>query len=141
MPVGILVVTHGNLGREMIATARSTLGGTLPLASKVLSVSQDCDPDKLTEKGLEYARALDSGDGVIVLTDMFGSTPSNIANRLAQQQNVRVLSGINLPMLIRIYNYAKDPLDTLIEKAVSGGRDGCMLCQQPADHNLCSSKK
>lgn len=132
MPVGILIVAHGNVGKELLDTARSMLGGKLPLHSESLSVSQDCNPDDLIQTGTKIIGELDSGDGVIVLTDMFGSTPSNIANRLSVKNQVYVLSGLNLPMLIRLYNYAACNAGELIDKALNGGRSGIMLCANSA---------
>ena len=70
---------------------------------------------------------LDEGDGVLVLTDAYGSTPSNIACRLGARRQVAVVTGLNLPMLLRVLNYPALPLDELKEKAVSGGRDGVLL--------------
>ena len=69
-----------------------------------------------------------SGDGVLVLTDLYGSTPSNIACKLRRHGHVRVVSGVNLPMLIRVLNYPDLDLDSLKEKALSGGRDGVLSC-------------
>jgi PTS system ascorbate-specific IIA component len=72
---------------------------------------------------------LDQGQGVLVFTDMYGSTPSNIAYSLAQRGRVNVISGINLPMLIRALNYQIMDLDMLTEKAVSGGKEGIICCE------------
>ena len=85
MPVGIIIVTHGDIGEELLKTARSTLGGTLPLKCRALSVSPTCDPDKQHEKAQAMLASVNDGSGVLVLTDMYGSTPSNIANSFKQQ--------------------------------------------------------
>ena len=88
----------------------------------------NCDPERILEDAKQAAQQLDSGDGVLVLTDMYGATPSNIACRLHEFCQVRVVSGLNLPMLIRILNYPNLSLDELRHKAVTGGRDGVLTC-------------
>jgi PTS system ascorbate-specific IIA component len=73
--------------------------------------------------------ALDQGDGVIVLTDMFGSTPSNIATALTRDnEHVTVIAGVNLPMLVRLMNYPRLSMAQLKDKALSGGREGIFSC-------------
>jgi PTS system ascorbate-specific IIA component len=74
-------------------------------------------------------RELDAGDGVLVLTDMFGSTPSNIATRLRAPGALAVVAGVNLPMLVRVLNYASLDLQALVDKAASGGARGVLRCQ------------
>ena len=78
---------------------------------------------------LRRARALDDGDGVLVLTDLYGSTPSNIAASLLGTGAVQVVAGLNLPMLIRVLNYPAEDLPALADKAVSGGNRGILLCR------------
>ena len=74
-------------------------------------------------------RELDQGDGVIVLTDMFGSTPSNIATALKRDnEHVTVIAGVNLPMLVRLMNYPRLGMVQLKDKALSGGREGIFSC-------------
>src|SRR3546814_17070043 len=84
-----------------------TLGGMmgeLPLGSDVLEVLRGQAHEVLIKQGRKMIERLDAGDGVIILTDAFGSTPSNIANKLADDNRIRVVAGVNLPMLIRIFN-------------------------------------
>ena len=94
---------------------------------ELLPASRDADPDVLLNKGRDLVGSLDEGDGVLVLTDLYGSTPSNIAKQLLDDDRVRIVTGVNLPMVIRVLNYPKLQLDQLAEKAVSGGRDGVFL--------------
>ena len=75
---------------------------------------------------------LQGGDGVLVLTDMFGSTPSNVASRLMARDGIQIVSGINLPMLLRVLNYPELGLEELVQKAVSGARDGVRVCEPMA---------
>lgn len=128
MSVGLLIITHNNIGQQLLETATIMLG-TSPLDTANLAIESDSD----LEQSISHARALlaevNQGDGVLVLTDMYGSTPSNIANRLADNNNVTVITGVNLPMLIRVLNYPRLNLNQLSEKARSGGHDGIMICK------------
>ena len=128
MAVGLLIITHNRIGEDLLGTARSMLG-RLPLETAWLPVSQSGDPDDLLTLATEYHRKLDTGDGVLVLTDMYGSTPSNIATRLLQYPKTQVIAGINLPMLVRVLNYPQLRLHELVNKAISGGHDGIVLCE------------
>jgi len=128
MSVGILLVTHGKLGAYLLETMHDMLG-ELPLAADVLEVDREQARAELVAQGRQLIERLDSGDGVLVLTDAFGSTPSNVANQLAQEVGpVEVIAGVNLPMLIRIFNYPKLPLAEQAQKAVEGGTRGILLC-------------
>lgn len=128
MSVGMLLVTHNRLGEELLRTARAILGGH-PLATGTLGVPQDGDPAVALERGLTLLGQLDDGAGTLILTDAFGSTPSNVAVRLGQHAGAPVISGVNLPMLLRVLNYPDLPLEELRAKALSGGRDGILLVE------------
>lgn len=109
-------------------TATSMLGAS-PLPVEVISFTQRSDPDQVLQQGREAVRNLDQGDGVIVLTDMFGSTPSNVATALAKgNDRIVVIAGVNLPMLVRLMNYPRLGISQLTEKALSGGREGIFSC-------------
>lgn len=129
MAVAVLLITHGRLSQNLVETVTEMLGGRLSLATDVLEVRTVQDPELLVKQGLRLTDKLDQGDGVLLLTDAFGSTPSNIANKVAQAGRCRVVAGVNLPMLIRIYNYPKLKLDALARTAVEGGQRGVMLCE------------
>jgi PTS system mannose-specific IIA component len=132
MTVSILIITHGNIGKELLATAKTMLG-KLPLKCETLTVSNACNPDKLMLEAQRICKKIDDGDGVLVLTDIFGSTPSNICNKLKRDSdiNVHVIAGLNLPMLIRALNYPQLKLNDIIDKALSGAHDGIIDCQAP----------
>jgi PTS system mannose-specific IIA component len=123
MTVGLLIITHHPIGEAILQTAVETLG-ECPLPAKVLSVTRDKERDLQMQEAQRYADELDTGDGLLVLTDIFGSTPSNIACSLRHNKGVQVVAGLNLPMLIRVFNYPDLELGTLSEKALSGGMDG-----------------
>lgn len=120
--VGLLIITHNNVGGAIFDAAISVVG-SCPLPFEILPVSQNCDPEERIKKAQSYLTKLDQSDGVLVVTDMFGSTPSNIATKLAAD-NVSIITGLNLPMLIRIMNYPDLSLEKLTNKAVSGGQNG-----------------
>jgi PTS system ascorbate-specific IIA component len=120
--VGLLIITHNNVGGALFDAALSVLG-SCPLPFEILPVSQNCVPEERLQKAQDYLEKLNTGNGVLVVTDMFGSTPSNIATKLAAD-NVTIVTGLNLPMLIRIMNYPDLSLEKLANKAVSGGQTG-----------------
>lgn len=130
MSVGILLVTHGKLGDVLLECMRDMLG-ELPLAADVLEVRRVQSPEWLIAQGRKQIERLNSGDGVLLLTDAFGSTPSNIANKLAVIHGSPVVSGVNLPMLVRAFNYPRASLDEMAKIAVEGGQRGIILCPKP----------
>jgi len=129
MTVNVLIISHDSVGTALLDAAINTLG-FCPLTADNLPIHADCDPDKMIVTAQEKLSYLDEGDGVLILTDIFGSTPSNISCTLAENNNVRVISGINLPMIIRVLNYPKLNLEELVEKALTGGREGIMACKK-----------
>lgn len=128
MTIGILLITHSGVGQAFIDTLMNTFT-PLPLNIKELSVDSSSYPDVdlMIEQACCLTHELDQGDGVLVLTDMIGSTPSNIAQRIITHgHHVRVITGVNLPMLFRILNYPNLSLNSLAEKARSGGQEGIL---------------
>ena len=103
--------------------AKSTYG-SVPYRTELLSIDHYDQPADLINLAQQYVKVLDSGDGVLILTDMFGSTPSNIAKSFSHRKNVNVISGINLSMLLNIFNYPSLNLKEITKKALEGGKDG-----------------
>ena len=126
MGAGLLIISHDGIGAALLGTATFMLG-SCPLPTRLLTASRDCSPEELVADALEEVRALDTGNGVLILTDLYGSTPSNIARLLSDKINVRSVSGLNLSMLIRVLNYPDLDLTQLADKAISGGKDGIVL--------------
>jgi PTS system mannose-specific IIA component len=126
MSVGLLIISHDGIGPALLGTATFMLGNC-PLQAKLLTASRDCDPDELIAEANEEIKSLDEGDGVLVLTDLYGSTPSNIAGRLSELNKVRTVTGLNLSMLIRVLNYPELNLEELADKAYSGAHDGIKI--------------
>ena len=127
MTVNILLITHDEVGQALLDAAINTLS-FCPLSADLLSIPANCDPEKKIEKAKHKVTELNKGEGVLILTDIYGSTPSNIACALCDDESVRVISGINLPMLIRVLNYPHLEIDDLVQKAISGGKEGIMDC-------------
>ena len=121
--IGILIISHDNLGASLIRCVNHIMGQeTEQLA--YLSITIQDDPDVTLPKALELVKQLDHGDGVLILSDICGATPCNIASRLVRPGRVECLAGVNVPMLVRALTYRNEPLSTVVEKALSGGREG-----------------
>ena len=124
MTVGVLLVTHEGLGHALLAVATRLLR-KLPLETAAFEVPFDADPAAMLPQASAAMRRVDGGDGVLVLTDLYGATPSNIAARLARLGTpVRRVSALSLPMLLRVMNYAELDLDELPAVAAAGARNG-----------------
>lgn len=121
--IGILIISHGTLGDALIHAASHVLG-TRPQAVRHLGVAVDDDPEAVLPRALQLLKELDSGQGVLVLSDIHGATPGNIALRLLERGRVAGVAGVNLPMLVRALTYRNEPLATVVDKALSGGREG-----------------
>ncbi|HXS53340.1 MAG TPA: PTS sugar transporter subunit IIA [Usitatibacter sp.] len=121
--IGILLVSHGAFGESLIHSASHVLGKR-PLYLRQLGVTVHDDPDAILPVAEDLIRFLDQGDGVLVLTDIYGATPSNIAARLLRPGRVEGIAGMNLPMLIRALSYREEPLAVLLQKALAGGTEG-----------------
>ncbi len=121
--IGILIVSHGAFGESLIHSASHVLGRR-PLYLRQLGVTVHDDPEALLPVGVDLIRFLDQGAGVLVLTDIYGATPSNIASRLLVPGRVEGIAGVNLPMLIRALQYREEPLATARDKAFGGACEG-----------------
>ena len=124
MSVGILLITHEGIGHALVAVV-SRLLRKLPLETAAFEVPFDGDVELLLPQASAALRKVDGGHGVLVLTDLYGATPSNIAAKLARLGTpVRRVSALSLPMLLRVMNYADLPLDELPAVAAAGARNG-----------------
>jgi len=121
--IGVLVVTHGSIG-EALVTSASQILGNMPPQVATLSVWRQDDPDDLVLRARELIDTLDAGDGVLVLTDIFGATPGNVVSRLLQDGRIEGVSGASLPMLLRVLTRRNGSLADAVKRAVSGGADG-----------------
>jgi PTS system ascorbate-specific IIA component len=123
--IGILIVSHGAFGESLIHSASHVLGKR-PLFLRQLGVTVHDDPEAILPVGEDLIRFLDQGKGVLVLTDIYGATPSNIAMQLIKPGRVEGVAGVNLPMLIRALTYRDEPLESVLDKALSGATEGVM---------------
>ena len=124
MSVGILLLTHEGLGTALIAVADRLLR-PLPLKVEAFEVPYDANPALLLPQAGAALRRVDGGFGVLILTDLYGASPSNLAARLAHLGTpVRRVSALNLPMLLRVMNYPELDLDELPAVAAAGARNG-----------------
>ena len=121
--IGILIVAHDSLGDSLVRAVTHVLG-TRPPQFEVLSVAATDDPLQLLPAAREQVARLDSGDGVLIFSDIYGATPCNLACKLLQPGRVEGLAGVNLPMLVRAFTYRTRDMETMVKKAVSGGCDG-----------------
>jgi len=121
--IGILIVAHGAFGEALIHSASHVLGKR-PLRVRQVGITVHDDPEAILPQARALVRELDEGDGVLVLTDIYGATPGNIALRLLAPGRIEGISGVNLPMLIRALTYREQPLAAVVTKALSGGTEG-----------------
>ena len=129
MSTHLILVSHNNIAAALLKTIQQIFGGSLPLVTSVISVDNDSDRDKLF---LDLQAIIDEAKqegGCLILTDLFGATPNNIARAFCQEA-VSVISGLNLPMLVRIMNYPGLSLAELTKKAIDAGKQGITSCNQ-----------
>ena len=127
--IGLLIVAHGTLGESLIHCAAHVMGKR-PLYLRQLGITVLDDPEAILPQGRDLIRALDQGQGVLVMTDIYGATPSNIACKLLVPGKVEGVAGVNLPMLIKALTYRELPLDELVAKVLSGVQDGVVHMPQ-----------
>lgn len=123
--IGILLITHGSYGEALIQNACHVLNKR-PLQLNQLGLSPQDDPLDLLPLAQQMLQLVDSGEGVLVLTDIFGATPANLVLKLLQPGRVEGLAGANLPMLLRALNYRDKSMEILLTRARDGGRDGIL---------------
>ena len=122
MKVGILLITHSDIGKQLLLTATSVFGKN-PFQVELLSVDNYDQPNDVKELAEKYVKFLDNGAGVLVLTDIIGTTPSNISSSISHEK-IKVVAGLNLSMILNVFNYPDVSLDQLSTKALEGGMEG-----------------
>jgi mannose PTS system EIIA component len=126
--ISILLITHGELGKSLIECATHVLGDK-PAFLESLSIENDCTHESMFKQISERINLLDQGDGVLILTDIFGATPCNIITKIIKPGKVSAIAGVNLSMLIRTISYRNESFDSLISKAIQGAQDGIIHIQ------------
>jgi PTS system ascorbate-specific IIA component len=123
--IGILIVCHGSLAASLAAAVTHVLGSRPPQFD-TLSVGAKDDPAQLLPKARDLVQTLDTGEGLLIFSDIYGATPCNLASKLLVAGRVELVAGVNLPMLVRALTYRDRDLDTMTKKAISGGCDGVL---------------
>ena len=123
--IGILIITHGTLGESLIHCASHVLNKRPPRLQQLGVTAQD-DPALLLPRARALVKELDAGEGVLILTDIYGGTPSNMASKLLIPGKVEAVAGVSVPMLIRVLTYRDRDLPTIVTKAISGGCEGVL---------------
>ena len=123
--IGILIVAHDTLG-ESLGRAVTHVLGSRPDQFETFGVSAGDDPLNLLPKARDLVDSLDTGEGVVIFSDIYGATPCNLAIKMLQPGRIEGIAGVNLPMLVRAFTYRAKGMDTMIKKAISGGCDGVL---------------
>jgi mannose PTS system EIIA component len=125
--IGILLLTHGQLGHQFISTARH-IGLSSADAVSAFSVDPSDSPDSIREHVAQAIKAADHGHGVLILTDLFGGTPTNLSLSFLEEGKVEVVTGLNLPMVIKAINSQRDhDLRALAKLAAEAGKESIFL--------------
>ena len=132
--IGILIITHGTLGESLVHCASHVLNKRPPRLKQLGVTAQD-DPLLLLPQARALVRELDDGSGVLIMTDMYGGTPSNMGEKLLIPGKVEGVAGVSLPMLIRALTYRDKTMDVMVTKAVSGGCEGVLRLPTLSLHN------
>ncbi len=123
--IGLFLITHSSYGESLIQCACHVLNKRPPQILQLGIAVQD-DPLDALPLARELLQLVDSGEGVLVMTDIYGATPSNLAMKLLEPNRIEGIAGVNLPMLLRALTYRDKDMATLVARAISGGRDGVL---------------
>ena len=121
--IGILLITHGSLGEALLQCACHVLNRRPPQLLQLGVAGQD-DPLDALPLARRLLDMVDDGNGVLILTDILGATPANIAAKLLEPGRVAGVAGVNLPMLLRVITYRERSMDVLLKKAIAGACEG-----------------
>lgn len=123
--IGLFLITHSTYGESLIQCACHVLNRR-PQQIVQLGVAAQDDPLDVLPLARDLLALVDTGKGALIMTDIYGATPSNIALKLLEPGRVEGLAGVNLPMLLRALTYRDKDMETLLSRAVGGGRDGVL---------------
>jgi len=123
--IGLFLITHTSYGESLIQCACHVLNRRPPQIVQ-LGISAQDDPLDVLPLASNLLQLVDSGEGVLVMTDIYGATPSNIAMKLLEPGRIEGVAGVNLPMLLRALTYRDKDMETLLARATTGGRDGIL---------------
>ncbi|HEX9665582.1 MAG TPA: PTS sugar transporter subunit IIA [Thermodesulfobacteriota bacterium] len=132
--VGIVVVTHGKLADELISVVKFVISGNPNVKIEGLSLDQGMEFETFTQNIKKAIKKVDEGDGILLVTDMFGGTPSNISLTFLEDKRVEVISGVNLPMLLKLATLSSSiTLDEAVKIAETAGRDNIIVASKLLD--------
>lgn len=123
MSSALVFITHEGIAENLLTIAEAIIAKPLINLMRV-EVPMDAPVEKISKDCEQQLEQLDTCDGIIFVTDIYGATPSNIAEKLASRYGATIISGVNLPMVIRLLNYRDDPEENLLTKALEGARKG-----------------
>jgi mannose PTS system EIIA component len=127
--IGVVLVTHGNLAVELVKVMEHVVGAQDQLAT--VSIGPDDDMEKRREDILNSVKSVDKGLGVIILTDMFGGTPSNLAISIMEQAKIDIVAGVNLPMLVKLASVrSSETMSEAVTQARDAGQKYIMVASQ-----------
>ena len=129
--VGVLLITHGNIGTALLEGAAHVLGAK-PANTRAIAVAATDDPQQVLERARDEANAIDDGAGVLVMSDIFGATPSNVGTRLLERGRVEGVAGVSLPMLVRALAYRHLPLQQVVVSVMEAGTRGQVNMREDA---------
>lgn len=118
--IGIVIVAHGGLAREYLSAMEHVVGQQPGV--RAITIQPDDDRASKQDEICDAADAVDTGDGVVIVTDMFGGSPSNLSLRACGRTNRRILYGANLPMLVKLAKSRRQPVPVAVEAAMTAGR-------------------
>jgi PTS system mannose-specific IIA component len=129
--IGVVVVTHGRLAEELISVVKFVMAGEPAIKMESVSIDPNKEFEKFAQEIKKAIKKVDEGDGVLVVTDMFGGTPSNVSLTFLEGNKLEVISGVNLPMLLKLATLsAKVTLDEAVKIAESAGRDNIIVASK-----------
>jgi PTS system mannose-specific IIA component len=132
--VGIVVVTHGKLADELVSVVKFVVSGNPNVKIEGLSLEQGMEFETFTQNIKKAIKKVDEGDGILLVTDMFGGTPSNISLTFLEDKRVEVISGVNLPMLLKLATLSSSvTLDEAVKIAEAAGRDNIIVASKLLD--------
>ena len=129
--IGIIVISHGNFADELISAVNFVLSGKPAIKMVGMNLDTTIDFDAFKKELKKTIKKVDKGNGVLLVTDMFGGTPSNISLTFLEEDKVEVISGVNLPMLIKLATISEDTsLSDSVDIAEKAGRDNIIVASK-----------
>lgn len=139
--VGVIIVTHVQLAQEFLKIAQLITGSTLD-NFKTVSINLDDNPDEARDKLLQAVKSVDTGDGVIIIVDMFGGTPSNMSLSLLAKGKIEIVTGANLPMIIEAASRSSEVgIDELVGILTSSGQTAIRSAGEILDTKIAERKE